>query len=46
MPYELIWEDRGVVFRFSDVADDDDLKQSNKEVFDNPRFADTLAHWF
>ena len=40
MPYELIWEARGVVFRFSGVASDHDLRQSNIDAFDHPRFAD------
>ena len=40
MPYELIWEDRGVVFRFSGVASDHDLRQSNRDFYDHPRFAD------
>ena len=40
MPYELIWEDRGVIFRFWDVVSDDDLKQSNLDAYGHPRFAD------
>ena len=40
MPYELIWEERGFVFRFSGVASDQDLRQSNIDAFDDPRFAD------
>ncbi len=40
MPYELIREDRGVVFRFWGVASDHDLRQSNLDFYDHPRFAD------
>ncbi len=40
MPYELIWEAGGVVFRFSGVASDQDLRQSNLDFYDHPRFAD------
>ncbi|MDP6346076.1 MAG: hypothetical protein QF578_07545 [Alphaproteobacteria bacterium] len=43
MPYELSWEDRGVVFRFWGVASDDDLRQSNLEIYDDPRF-ESLEH--
>ena len=38
MPYELIWEARGVVFRFSGVASDHDLRQSNLDFYDHPNF--------
>ncbi len=38
MPYELIWEDHGVVFRFWDVITDDELVQSNLDVYSDPRF--------
>ena len=43
MPYKLIWEEWGVVFRFSGVASDHDLKQSNIDVFDHPSF-ETLEY--
>ena len=40
MPYELTWEDRGVVIRYWGVASDHDLRQSNLETYSHPRFAD------
>ena len=40
MPYELIWEDWGVVFRYWGVASDHDLQQANLEFYDHPRFAE------
>ncbi len=40
MPYELIWEERGVVFRLWGVASDHDLRQSSLDFYDNPRFAE------
>ena len=40
MPYELIWEARGAVCRFSGVASDHDLRQANLDTFNHPRFAD------
>ena len=38
MPYELTWEERGVLIRFWDVVSDHDLMQSNLDCYDNPRF--------
>ncbi len=38
MPYELIWEDRGVLFRFWDVVTDDQLVQCNLDVYADPKF--------
>ncbi len=38
MPYELIWEDRGVLFRFRDVVTDDELVQCNLDVYADPKF--------
>ena len=40
MPYELIWEDRGVVMRYWGVASDHDLRQANLDTVNHPRFAD------
>ena len=38
MSYELIWEDRGVLFQFWDVVSGDELVQSNLDVYADPRF--------
>ena len=38
MPYELIWEGRGVLFRFRDVVTDDELVQCNLDVYADPKF--------
>ncbi len=38
MSYELIWENRGVVFRFRDVVTGDELVQSNLDVYADPKF--------
>ena len=38
LSYELIWEDRGVLFRFRDVVTGDELVQSNLDVYANPKF--------
>jgi len=43
MPYELIREDRGVVFRFWGVASDHDLRQANLDFDDHPNF-ETLEY--
>ena len=40
MPYELIWEDRGVVLRFWGVASDHDYRQSSLEFYGHPKAAD------
>ncbi len=38
MPYELMWEDRGVLWRFGDVVTDDELVQCNLDVYSDPKF--------
>ena len=38
MPYELSWEDSGVVFRFSGVVSDEELVAANEEVYASPLF--------
>ena len=38
MSYELIWENRGVVFQFRDVVTGDELVQSNLDVYSDPKF--------
>ena len=38
MPYELIWEERGVVHRHFGVASDDDLRQSSLAFVNHPQF--------
>ena len=38
MSYELIWEDRGVIFQFRDVVSGDELVQSNLDVYADPQF--------
>ena len=38
MPYKLIWEHEGVVFRFSGVVSDEDLLASNDDVYTSPDF--------
>ena len=38
MPFELTWEDRGVLCRFSGIASDDDLRQANFNIYSNPKF--------
>ena len=38
MPYKLIWEQEGVVFRFSGVVSDEELIASNDEVYASPDF--------
>ena len=38
MPYELIWEDRGVLCRFRDVVTDDDIVESSLERYSDPKF--------
>ena len=32
LPYELIWEDRGLLFKFWDVVTGDELVQSNLDA--------------
>ena len=36
MPYKLEWESSGVIFRYSGVVSDEDLKASNAEVYASP----------
>ena len=43
MAFELKWEKKGVMMRFSGVASDHDLRQSNLDVIDDPRF-ETLEY--
>ncbi len=38
MPYELIWEDRGVLWRFRYVVTGDELVQANLDIYSDPRF--------
>ena len=38
MPYELIWEDRGVLWRFRDVVTGDELVQANLDIYSDPKF--------
>ncbi len=38
MPYELIWEDRGVLCRFRDAVTDDDVVESSLERYADPKF--------
>ena len=38
MPYKVIWEHEGLVFRFSGVVSDEELIASNDEVYTNRRF--------
>ena len=38
MPYDVVWENRGVVFRFWDVVTDDELVQSNLDVYSGNKF--------
>ncbi len=38
MPCELIWEDRGVLFKFRDVVTGDELVQANLDIYSDPRF--------
>ncbi len=38
MPYEVIWEDRGVLLRFWDVITDEELVQCNLDVYSDPKF--------
>ena len=38
MSYELIWEDRGVLFQFQNVVTGDELVQSNLDVYADPKF--------
>ncbi len=38
MAYDLIWEKQGVVFRFSGVASDHDLRQANLDFHNHPKF--------
>lgn len=38
MAYELIWETRGVVCRFTGVASDQDLRAANLGMTEDPRF--------
>ena len=38
MPYELNWEDRGLLFKFWDVVTGDELVQSNLDAYSDPRF--------
>ena len=36
MPYEIIWEPLGVLFRYSGVVSDEDVIASNQEVYASP----------
>ena len=38
MPYEIIWETSGVVFRFSGKVSDEELVASNEDVYTSPLF--------
>ena len=38
MPYELIWEDRGVLWRFRDVVTGEELVQANLDIYSDPKF--------
>ncbi len=38
MPYEQIWEDRGVLCRFRDAVTDDDVVESSLERYADPKF--------
>ncbi len=38
MPYELIWDDRGLLFRFWDVVTGDELVQCNLDAYSDPKF--------
>ena len=37
MPYELIWEDSGLLSRFSDVVTDDELLQCSLDAYSDPK---------
>ncbi|MFP6759858.1 MAG: hypothetical protein VCC99_16840, partial [Alphaproteobacteria bacterium] len=43
MPFELIWEPEGVVIQYAGVVTDDDIRQANLDLFDDPRF-ETLKY--
>ena len=43
MAYELIWEDRGVVWRYRDVIAVDEVIQANLNIYPDPRF-ETLEY--
>ena len=43
MAYELIWEDRGVVWRYRDVIAVDEVIQANLKIYPDPRF-ETLEY--
>ena len=43
MAFELIWEPEGVVIQYAGVVSDDDIRQANLDIFDDPRF-DTLMY--
>jgi hypothetical protein len=38
MPYEAIWEDKGIYWKFSGVLTGDDLRQSNMDIYGDPGF--------
>ena len=38
MPYELVWEDHGLLFRFWDVVTGDELIQCNLDAYSDSRF--------
>ncbi len=38
MPYEVTWEDRGVLWRFWDVVTGDELVQANLDIYSDPKF--------
>ena len=38
MPYKVIWEHEGLVFRFSGVVSDEELVGATEEVNSNPLF--------
>jgi hypothetical protein len=44
MPYETIWEQKGVYQRFSGQVTSEDREQANNAVMGNPRF-DGLKYW-
>ncbi len=44
MPYETIWEERGVYQRFSGIVTPRDREEANHEVMGDERF-DALTYW-
>ena len=44
MPYENIWEERGVYIRFTGVVTSGEVQRSNEELYRDPRFFSAMDY--